>query len=82
MEKEDSDSEASDVGMTDTQKAAHHKYLDGLMEPKPPQTETAKRKPDMTGDHSSMKRLYREPKPPQTETAKRKPDMTGDSTPP
>ena len=50
MEIEDSDSEASDVGMTEAQKAAHCKYLNGLKEPEPTQNKPAKKKPAMSRD--------------------------------
>ena len=48
MEREDSDSEASDVGMTEAQKAACCKYLNGLEEPEPTQNKPVKKKPDMS----------------------------------
>ena len=40
MEREDSDSKASDTGMTEAQKAAHCKYLNGLKELEPTQKKT------------------------------------------
>ena len=48
MEREDSDSEASDVGMTEAQKAACRKYLNGLEEPELTQNKPVKKKPDMS----------------------------------
>ena len=48
MEIEDSDSEASDAGMTEAQKAACHKYLNGLKEPEPTQNKPVKKKPTMS----------------------------------
>ena len=42
MEREDSDSEASDAGMTEAQKAACHKYLNGLKELEPTQKKSCK----------------------------------------
>ena len=48
MEIEDSDSEASDAGMTEAQKAACCKYLNGLGEPELTQNTPAKKKPDMS----------------------------------
>ena len=50
MEIEDSDSEASDAGMTEAQKAACHKYLNGLKEPELTQNKPAQKKPDMSCD--------------------------------
>ena len=50
MEIEDSDSEASDTGMTEAQKAAHCKYLNGLKEPELTQNKPAQKKPDMSHD--------------------------------
>ena len=50
MEIEDSDSEASDMGMTEAQKAACRKYLNGLKEPELTQNKPAKKKPDMSHD--------------------------------
>ena len=50
MEIEDSDSKASDAGMTEAQKAACHKYLNGLKEPEPTQNKPAQKKPDMSRD--------------------------------
>ena len=46
MEREDSDSEASDVGMTEAQKATHRKYLNGLEELELTQNKPVKKKPD------------------------------------
>ena len=48
MEREDSDSKASDAGMTEAQKAACHKYLSGLKELELTQNKPAKKKPDMS----------------------------------
>ena len=48
MEIEDSDSKASDAGMTEAEKATCHKYLNGLREPEPTQNKPAKKKPDMS----------------------------------
>ena len=50
MEIEDSDSEASDVGMTEAQKAACRKYLNGLKELELTQNKPAQKKPDMSHD--------------------------------
>ena len=50
MEIEDSDSKASDTGMTEAQKAACRKYLNGLKEPELTQNKPAKKKPDMSRD--------------------------------
>ena len=48
MEIEDSDSKASDVGMTEAQKAACRKYLNGLKEPELTQNKPVKKKPAMS----------------------------------
>ena len=48
MEREDSDSKASDVGITEAQEAAHRKYVNGLKELEPTQNKPAKKKPDMS----------------------------------
>ena len=48
MKIEDSDSEASDVGMKEAQKAACHKYLNGLKELELTQNKLATKKPDMS----------------------------------
>ena len=50
MEIEDSDSKASDVGMTEAQKAACRKYLNGLGELELTQNKPVKKKPDMSCD--------------------------------
>ena len=50
MEIEDSDSKASDVGMTEAQKAACCKYLNGLEEPELTQNKPVQKKPDMSHD--------------------------------
>ena len=50
MEIEDSDSKASDAGMTEAQKAACRKYLNGLKEPELTQNKPVQKKPDMSGD--------------------------------
>ena len=50
MEIEDSDSEASDVGMTEAQKAACCKYLNGLEELELTQNKPVKKKPAMSHD--------------------------------
>ena len=50
MEIEDSDSKASDVGMTEAQKATCHKYLNGLEEPELTQNKPVQKKPDMSRD--------------------------------
>ena len=50
MEIEDSDSEARDTGMTEAQKAACRKYLNGLEEPELTQNKPAKKKPAMSRD--------------------------------
>ena len=50
MEIEDSDSKASDVGMTEAQKAACCKYLNGLKELELTQNKPAKKKPAMSCD--------------------------------
>ena len=50
MEIEDSDSEASDAGMTEAQKATCCKYLNGLGEPELTQNKPVKKKPDMSRD--------------------------------
>ena len=48
MEREDSDSKASDAGMTEAQKATCRKYLNGLEEPELTQNKPAQKKPDMS----------------------------------
>ena len=48
MEIEDSDSKASDMGMTEAQKAACHKYLNGLEELELTQNKPVKKKPAMS----------------------------------
>ena len=50
MEIEDSDSKPSDAGMTEAQKAARHKYLNGLKELELTQNKPAQKKPDMSRD--------------------------------
>ena len=50
MEIEDSDSKASDAGMTEAQKATHCKYLNGLEELEPTQNKPVQKKPDMSHD--------------------------------
>ena len=50
MEIEDSDSKASDVGMTEAQKAACRKYLNGLEELELTQNKPVKKKPAMSRD--------------------------------
>ena len=50
MEIEDSDSEASDAGMTEAQKAACCKYLNGLKELELTQNKPVKKKPTMSHD--------------------------------
>ena len=50
MEREDSDSEASDAGMTEAQKATCCIYLNGLEEPEPTQSKPVKKKPAMSHD--------------------------------